>query len=87
LARLLSGYTGHSPHHIKNSIEFVQVLGSLQVDTHEIMVSFDIVSLFTKVPIRETMDLLGRHFEEDVLAFFRHVLTTSYFTFNGQFYG
>jgi hypothetical protein len=45
------------------------------------------VSLFTKVPIRETMDLLGRHFEEDVLGLFRHVLTTSYFAFNGQFYG
>jgi hypothetical protein len=42
------------------------------------MVSFDIVSLFTK-----TMDLLGHHFEEDVLALFRHVLTTSYFTVNG----
>jgi hypothetical protein len=51
------------------------------------MVSFDILSLFTKVPIRETMILLGRHFEEDVLGLFRHVLTTSYFTFNGQFYG
>jgi hypothetical protein len=51
------------------------------------MVSFDIVSLFTKVSIRETMDLLGRHFDEDVLGLFRHVLTTSYFTFNGQFYG
>jgi retron-type reverse transcriptase len=51
------------------------------------MVSFDIVSLFTKVPIRETMDLLGCHFKEDALALFRHVLTTSYFTFNGQFYG
>jgi hypothetical protein len=45
------------------------------------------VSLFTKVPIRETMDLLGRHFEEDVLALFGHILTTTYFTFNGQFYG
>jgi hypothetical protein len=33
------------------------------------------------------MDLLGRHFEEDVLGLFRHVLTTSYFTFNEQFYG
>jgi hypothetical protein len=33
------------------------------------------------------MDLLGRHFEEDVLGLFRHGLTTSYFTFNGQFYG
>jgi hypothetical protein len=39
------------------------------------------------VPIRETMDLLGRHFEEDNLGLFRDVLTTSYFTFNGQFYG
>jgi hypothetical protein len=49
------------------------------------MVSFDIVSLFAKMPIRETMDLLGRHFEEDVLGPFRHVLTTSYFSLNGQF--
>jgi hypothetical protein len=51
------------------------------------MVSFDILSLFTKVPIMETMDLLGRHFKEDVLGLFCHVLTTSYFIFNGQFYG
>jgi hypothetical protein len=86
LARLLSGHTGHSPHHIKKSIEFVQILNSLQVDTRDIIVSFDIVSLFTKVLIKETMDLLGRHFGEDVLGLFRHVLTTSYVTFNGQFY-
>jgi hypothetical protein len=33
------------------------------------------------------MDLLGHNFKEDVLGLFRHVLTTSYFTFNGQFYG
>jgi hypothetical protein len=78
---------GHTPHHIKNSMEFVQVLSSLQVNTRDIMVSFDIVSLFTRVPIKETMDLLGRHFEEDVLGLFCHVLTTTYFTFNGQFHG
>jgi hypothetical protein len=51
------------------------------------MVSFDIVSFFSRVPIKETMELLRRHFEEDVLGLFRHILTTSYFTFNGQFYG
>jgi retron-type reverse transcriptase len=51
------------------------------------MVSFDIVSLFTKVPIRDTMDLLGRHFEEDVLGLFHYFLTTTYLTFKGQFYG
>jgi hypothetical protein len=50
------------------------------------MVSFDVVSLFTRVPIKETMNLLGWHFEEDILRIFRHVLTTSYFSFNSQFY-
>jgi hypothetical protein len=35
LAHLLISHTGHSPHHIKNSTEFVQVLSSLQVDTHD----------------------------------------------------
>jgi hypothetical protein len=45
------------------------------------------VSLFTKEPIKETKDLLERHFEEDVLGLFGQVLTTSYLTFNGQFYG
>jgi hypothetical protein len=51
------------------------------------MVSFDVVSLFTRVPLKETMDLLERHFEEDILRLFRHVLTTSYLSFNSRFYG
>jgi hypothetical protein len=33
------------------------------------------------------MDLLGQHFEEDKLRLLRHVLPTSYFSFNGQLYG
>jgi hypothetical protein len=44
------------------------------------------VLLFTRVAIKDTMDLLGRHFEEDILRLFRHILTTSYFSFNSQFY-
>jgi hypothetical protein len=35
---------------------------------------------------RETMSLLGWHFEEDILRLFHHVLTSSYFSFAGQFY-
>jgi hypothetical protein len=47
--------------------------------------SFEIVSLFARVPIRETMSLVSRHFEEDILRLFRHTLT-SYISFTGQFY-
>jgi hypothetical protein len=51
------------------------------------MVSFGVESILTRVPIKETMDLLGRHFKEDVLGLFPHVLITSYFTVSGQFHG
>jgi hypothetical protein len=50
------------------------------------MVSFNVVSLFTRLPIRETLSLLGRHFEEDILRLFRHILTASYLSFAGQVY-
>jgi hypothetical protein len=50
------------------------------------MVSFDVVSLFTKVPTADLLELLSNHFEDDVLALFKHVLTSTYFCFDGQFY-
>jgi hypothetical protein len=52
------------------------------------MGGFDMVSLLTRVPIREAMNVLGQHFEEEILRLFRHVLTSSYphFSFSGQFY-
>jgi len=50
------------------------------------MVSFDVVSLFTNVPIVDPLELLSQHFEEDVLALFKHVLTSTYFCFDAQFY-
>jgi hypothetical protein len=48
------------------------------------MVSFDIVSLFSQVPIVESLNLLSQHFCEDILALFRHVLTSTYFLLVGN---
>ena len=50
------------------------------------MVNFDVVSLFTKVPVEDSLSLLGHHFTEDVLALFKFVLTSTYFCFNGQYF-
>ena len=47
--------------------------------------SFDLVSLFTIVPIAGSLELLSYHFEDDVLALFKYILTSTYFCFDGQF--
>ena len=50
------------------------------------MVRFDVVSVFTKVPIADSFELLRHYFEDDVLELLKHVLTSIYFCFDGQFY-
>ncbi|XP_046382334.1 uncharacterized protein LOC124153280 [Ischnura elegans] len=50
------------------------------------MVSFDVVSLFTKVPLKETLQLLSARFNAKIVNLFQHVLTSTYFQFRGEFY-
>ena len=75
LAELLGQLTGKSTHHVKNSSQFVQTLDSIKIQPGEIMVSFDTVSLFTNVPIIDSLQLLSKHFDKEVLALFKHTLT------------
>ena len=44
------------------------------------------VSLFPNVLFVDSLELLSQHFEDDVLALFKHILTSTYFCFDGQFY-
>jgi len=50
------------------------------------MVSFDIVSLFTNVPIGNALEWLSPHVNNDILDLFQHALTSTYFCFDGQYY-
>ncbi|XP_030751507.1 uncharacterized protein LOC115879020 [Sitophilus oryzae] len=50
------------------------------------MVSFDVVSLFTRVPLGESMNLIKESFPPDIAELFRVCLTGSYFLWNGNYY-
>ena len=76
----------NSAHHVKNAIQFIQILKPLQVKPDNLMVSYDEVSLFTQVPIAVSLELLSHLLEDDVLVLFKHVLKSTYFCFEGQFY-
>ena len=90
---------GKSGSHVKNSEEFVKEIRGIQIDDETTMVSFDVISLFTKVPLQEAMihisDLL--HADEtleewttippDVICnLIKICLTTTYFMFEDEFY-
>jgi len=45
-----------------------------------------VVSLFTKVPVEESLTLLRQNFKEEILALYKHVLTSNYFCVDSQFY-
>ena len=86
LSGILAPHVGVSDHHVKNSLEFVKTIKGIRVDTTDILVSLDVVSLFTCVPLADTMRLLAERFDSDTVKLFHHVLTSTYFSFDGEYY-
>ena len=51
-----------------------------------VVVTFDAVSLFTMVFVQDVLGFFDDLFPADIISLFRHVLTTTYFQWNGGFY-
>jgi hypothetical protein len=70
LAGLLGSHLGLTSHHVKNSEDFAQTLDTLHVGSKDILVNFDVISLFTRVPLNDALDLLTRHFDANIFGTF-----------------
>ena len=49
-----------------NSKRFVGMMKDVRVEAEEALVSFDVTSLFTNVPIDEAVDVIHRKLKEDL---------------------
>jgi len=80
-----------SDSYVKNSTHFVSIIQNICIDQNEIMVSFDVSSLFTNIPIEEVLKVIEAklpdlQIEASFSEVIRFVLKSGYFIFDGQFY-
>jgi hypothetical protein len=66
-------------HLITNSEPSVQKLHTIKLQHSAILVCFDVISLFIKVPHKETLQLLGQKFKDTTSDLFQQVLISTHF--------
>ncbi|XP_037518345.1 uncharacterized protein LOC119395131 [Rhipicephalus sanguineus] len=99
LHRVLRPLVGNTPTYVRDSAHFIEILGGVTVDDDEVMVSFDVKSMFTCVTVDYTVrcckvlldndaSLPSRTpFEmEDLCRQLEFCMKNMYFIYNGHFY-
>ncbi|XP_023255234.1 uncharacterized protein LOC111649770 [Seriola lalandi dorsalis] len=99
VANILAPLVGNTPHHVRNSLDFVNKIKGLKMAQDETMVSYDVTSLFTCIPTMEAVETVRNHLKQDHTLHDRTnlkpdqicwlldlCLTITYFQFNCNFY-
>jgi hypothetical protein len=90
LARALSPYSGNTSTFVKNSTHFIDLIKNVRVSKDDLLVSLDVESLFTNIPIDGAVntikELTKKGLPKDFTKMAEFCLQNSYFQWNGKFY-
>ncbi|XP_021965743.1 uncharacterized protein LOC110860936 [Folsomia candida] len=99
LNKILKCVTSKFPTSLKNSYEFADKIKNFIVPPNHELVSFDVTSLFTRVPIQQTLNYIKKRLDscndwkvvtkltsEEVMKLIRITVNSNYFTRKGNIY-
>eukprot|EP00253_Pinus_taeda_P030797 PITA_30797 len=86
LAAKLRPLVGQTESFVKDSASFIDDLKRIKLEPEDILVSFDVVSLYTCIPINEAMEVINKLTDPDTAKLVELCLTSTFFSFEGEFY-
>ena len=99
LAKILKPLVGRSPHHVQNNKDFLDSINNIKIRPDKCIMSYDVIGLFTSIPIEPAINIIEKHLKEDkdlhsrtnmkiqhIINLLRFCLNNSYFSFQGRFY-
>ena len=99
IANILKAHVKDENKNAKNSTTFFNYIRNVPIDDDEIMVSFDVISLYTNIPITDTLNIIKDYVNNDdqfnrktakpqdkFLDLLHLFVTNTWYTFNSQFY-
>ena len=99
LADIIKPLMGCSEHHVQNSQQFVEEIKEMKLEKGECITSYDVVALFTSIPIPSAMEVMKKKLEQDtelqkrtimpvdtILELLAFCLNNTYFVFQDTVY-
>ena len=99
IASIISPLAGKTNSHVLNSKHFAETMGDVTIGSDESLISFDVTSLFTNVPIGEAVEIIHDRLREDedlvertplspdrIAELLGLCLKSTYFSDSGEFY-
>jgi len=93
LAKLISPLVGNNGYTAKNSTDFINKVKEVKLSRNDVLVSFDVVSLFTRVPVEESLTILEEkmgesHMENsnNIIQVLSFLLKNTFFQFKTHIY-
>ena len=99
LSRILKPLVGRSHYQVQNNKEFIQQIEGIKLRSDEIIMSCDVKTLFTSMPIQPALKIIKKLLEDDqtlhqrtlmtvnnIICLLEFCLCSTYFTFQDKYY-